>query len=257
MAEEPNSGRVVAPDAPFAHEEMPEEAATEGSEELLGGPPEGMQAVGGHLVDRTSQDDPEAEARQQARGTAVKDPEPPGSKLGERQRERQRERRKQKDAPKLSESEAASALDLMLSTDAPPLPESRFNMEDLAARLKKMELPVPEDEEGVAQFIIELRGLSERELADLDERARRPPTAQEREEGMSGRVRDQNRYFRLIVVESMIEPDLSNERLLSEHGPTAEHVVMRWFLPGEITFIAQRVMQLSGWSDNALVAAKN
>lgn len=67
---------------------------------------------------------------------------------------------------------------------------------------------------------------------------------------------DNNLFLRLIVANSMSDPNLNTPEVLAAHGAiTAEQVVARVFLPGEIARIAEEVMDLSGWSDDAVELA--
>lgn len=67
---------------------------------------------------------------------------------------------------------------------------------------------------------------------------------------------DNNLFLRLIVAQSMSNPNLNTPEVLAAHGAvTSEQVVARVFLPGEIARIAEEVMDLSGWSDDAVEVA--
>lgn len=67
---------------------------------------------------------------------------------------------------------------------------------------------------------------------------------------------DNNLFLRLIVANSMSDPNLNTPEVLAAHGAVnAEQVVARVFLPGEIARIAEEVMDLSGWSDDAVEIA--
>jgi hypothetical protein len=156
------------------------------------------------------------------------------------------------EAPGLSEerkqARAASALSRMLSTEPRPLDHDRFRV----ARLSTEE----ED------FIVVLRGLDQRELRDISRRAMRPSTKDEREQGAGPMLRDLDSSNMLTVATAMLDPDLSgrsaeSQALLQKYGPGPEGVIKQWFAPGEITQMADRVMELSGWSDEALTRAKN
>lgn len=139
-------------------------------------------------------------------------------------------------AAPLSKDEGRSALELMLSTEPPPLPREPYKV----ARLN---------------MTVTLRGLTEKELEDIARRCERRPTKEERERGVIGMQRDNVRFQRLCVVEAMIDPDLAHPQLRERFGPTPEHVLQRWFLAGEIAQMSDFVTDLSGWSDEAVVRA--
>jgi hypothetical protein len=120
--------------------------------------------------------------------------------------------------------------------------------------------PLPAVAAGPATQV--LRGLDQRELRDISRRAMRPSTKDEREQGAGPMLRDLDSSNMLTVATAMLDPDLSgrsaeSQALLQKYGPGPEGVIKQWFAPGEITQMADRVMELSGWSDEALTRAKN
>lgn len=136
----------------------------------------------------------------------------------------------------LTPEQAGSLLDLMLDSNPPELPEDSFRIDRLNS-------------------VVRLRALSEAELEQIGERSMRQPTRVERDQGLSTRVRDQQKLQVLTVSEAMVEPNLRDGRVLSRHGPRPEDVVIKWFLPGEIMKMSDFITDLSGWSDTAVTRA--
>lgn len=159
-------------------------------------------------------------------------------------------------SPERREARAASALQRMLSTEPKPLDHERFKVGRLSPEGEAPDEITPDS------FVVTLRGLDERELKEISRRSMRPSTKAEREAGAGPRVRDPDTGNVLTVATALMDPDLSgstpeSQALLSQQGPGPEHVIRRWFAPGEIQQMADRAMELSGWSDEALVRAKN
>ena len=132
----------------------------------------------------------------------------------------------------LTEPEAVALLDLVLSADPPPLPTEWFRIDRLNAKIK-------------------LRALTDTELEAISDRAMRDPTRREKNQGITGRVRDVSRVQRLTVVEASVEPEFSNAQIREKYG-TGEDAVAQWFVPGEIQRMADLVGDLSGWSENSV-----
>lgn len=139
-------------------------------------------------------------------------------------------------AAQLDEQEASSLLHYMLSAEPAGLPEESFTLERLG-------------------FDVKLRALNEKEIQQIEHRARRPATREEKDQGLAF-ARDPHRGNVLAVATAMVDPDLRNPELLGKHGPNPEHVVQRWFLPGEITRMGDKIMDLSGYAETAVVRAK-
>lgn len=143
-----------------------------------------------------------------------------------------------------SARQANDALASMLATEPPPLPTEVVEMKDLAERM------------GIEQFSVQIRGLNDKELEQVSERATKPPTKAQRKMGMTSGAPDQSRMKRLIVEKAMISPDLTNAALLEKYGPTGEHVIQRWFLSGEIDQLCEAVNDLSGFGAGAVERSK-
>lgn len=69
---------------------------------------------------------------------------------------------------------------------------------------------------------------------------------------------DGNLLQRLIVAKGVVNPDLSDSRLLSKHECfLPEELVQKVFLPGEINNIAELILEVSGFNDNSVEYAGN
>lgn len=141
-----------------------------------------------------------------------------------------------KDEPELAPEEAQSALDAMLSSEPPSNPVESYKVSRLGITLK-------------------LRGVSEQEIDVVGRRAERQPTKAERARGIFAPQRDSARFNLLLSTVGMVDPDLNDSALRQKFGPRPEDVVRRWFLPGEIIQMADVIMDLSGYGDEAVVKA--
>jgi hypothetical protein len=137
----------------------------------------------------------------------------------------------------LDPGEAASALETMLSSSPHDTPEEKREIKRLG-------------------FAVTMRGVGERQVDMIGKRSERPPTKAERARGVIGNQRDAAKFNLLLVTEGMVDPDLTNRDLLGKFGPRPEDVVRNWFLPGEIVALADAVMDLSGYGEEAVTRAK-
>lgn len=172
-----------------------------------------------------------------AEGASEEQPIPPGEDFEDQTITKERR-----------EARASNALSRMLSTEPRPLDHDTFRLGRLST----------EDED----FEVRLRGLDQRELREIGRRAMRPSSKDEREQGAGPMIRDLDSSNMLTVATAMLDPDLSgstaeSQALLQKFGPGPEGVIRAWFAPGEIQQMADRVMELSGWSDEAVTRAKN
>jgi hypothetical protein len=137
----------------------------------------------------------------------------------------------------LPQEVATSALEAMLSSAPKDAPREKFTVK----RLK---------------FNVELQGISERQIDQIGRRSERAPTKSERARGIFTTQRDASRFNLLLVAEGLVDPDLTNRELQAKFGPRPEDIVKTWFLPGEIVQMADVVMDLSGYGEEAVVRAK-
>jgi hypothetical protein len=137
----------------------------------------------------------------------------------------------------LTGEEAQSALEAMLSSTPQAAPTESYKIKRLG-------------------FAVMLQGISERQIDLIGRRSERSPSKTERGRGVFGQQRDINKFNLLLVTEGMLDPDLTNRDLMAKFGPRPEDVVRQWFLPGEIIQLADLVMDLSGYSDEAVKKAK-
>lgn len=100
-------------------------------------------------------------------------------------------------------------------------------------------------------LVVTVRSLTDREFKSISDQAEQPTG---RKQGRKAETEtDNNRFLQLIVATAISDPDFSSAEVMSAHGaiePT--QVVQRVFLPGEIARIAEEVMDLSGWSEDAV-----
>jgi hypothetical protein len=138
--------------------------------------------------------------------------------------------------PAMSPQEAQSALDAMLSSEPPSTPVEPYTVTRLGMTLK-------------------LRGVSEQEIDVVGRRSERQPTKSERARGIFAPQRDSARFNLLLTATGMVDPDLTDSMLQGKFGPRPEDIVRKWFLPGEIIQMADQIMDLSGYGDEAVVRA--
>jgi hypothetical protein len=214
---EPQSPEVV----PGSDEDLLRQAGLPGPDDVARAPGAGSQLPPG--LDAPPAEPPTPGPAQQRRFTEAKAQE------GEK--------------PPLDKEEAQDLLDIMLAAEAPP--------------------PYPEDDfiirrpDGSLTAKIRLRGIPEDEMDLLAARCWRTPTDQEKKAGVTATlVRDMSRLKRLTTGAGMIQPLVTDSRLLAKYGPRPEDVVTNWLLTGEIDKISDAVNDLSGWSEDALTKAK-
>jgi hypothetical protein len=133
--------------------------------------------------------------------------------------------------------EAQSALDAMLTSEPQQAPSERYILKRLG-------------------FTVTLTGISEREIDQIGRRSERQPSRSEKARGLVTAQRDIAKFNLLLVASGMTDPDLSHAELRAKYGQRPEDIVQAWFLPGEIVQMADMVMDLSGYSDEAVVRAK-
>jgi len=140
------------------------------------------------------------------------------------------------------EEKQMTALQILLS--AKPVRQSR----DLKIRKRA----------GLEQdLVITVTSLTDRQFKSIGEEAEVTTGNRGGRRGATPeKTTDNNLFLRLIVANSMSNPNLNTPEVLAAHGAiTAEQVVARVFLPGEIARVAEEVMDLSGWSDDAVELA--
>lgn len=97
-----------------------------------------------------------------------------------------------------------------------------------------------------------LRVLDDDVVDDLRERATKTVKV-----GRNQRERqtDMKKFSSLLVAEATVAPDLADPRLKGKHGSVEPFKMLRkLILPGTITKLADKVMELSGYDDDELVA---
>lgn len=103
-------------------------------------------------------------------------------------------------------------------------------------------------------LVLTIKSLTDREFKSIGEQAEQPTGNRNARRGaQAAKETDNNLFLRLIVANGILDPDLSSPEVLAAHGAiTAEMIVQRIFLPGEVARIAEEIMALSGWDDNAV-----
>lgn len=149
-----------------------------------------------------------------------------------------REKKEEPKADKMDPETADDFLDVLLSAEAPPAPPT--------------EEVVISRPDGSLHVRLTIRGLLDPELETIGDRAWRNSTARERKLGAGDQVRDMTRMKALTVAEAIVVPNLADSTVLTKFGPTPEHVVRKWFLPGEIEGLAEKINDLSGYGEDSV-----
>jgi len=133
-----------------------------------------------------------------------------------------------------------TALQVLLS--AKPVRQQR------SLRIRKRD-GLPQD------LVITINSLTDRQFKAIGEEAEQPVGSrdQRRRAATQAKETDNNLFLRLIVANAIADPQLNAPEVLAAHGAVnAEMVVQRIFLPGEVARIAEEVMSVSGWDDDAV-----
>ena len=107
---------------------------------------------------------------------------------------------------------------------------------------------------------ITVQSLTDRQFKAIGEEAETPTGSREqrRRAVAQSKETDNNLFLRLIVATAIVDPNFNSPQVLAAHEAiSAEQVVSRVFLPGEIAKVAEEVMDLSGWSDDAVELAED
>lgn len=102
---------------------------------------------------------------------------------------------------------------------------------------------------------ITVQSLTDRQFKSIGEEAETPVGSREqrRRAVANAKETDNNLFLRLIVAHAIVDPNFNSPQVLAAHEAiSSEQVVSRVFLPGEIAKVAEEVMDLSGWSDDAV-----
>lgn len=104
-------------------------------------------------------------------------------------------------------------------------------------------------------LVLTIKSLTDAEFKRISDQAEQP-TGQNRaarRQQQATKETDNNLFLRLIVAQGIMDPNLNSPEVLAAHGAiTGEMVVQRIFLPGEVARIAEEIMALSGWDDQAV-----
>lgn len=108
---------------------------------------------------------------------------------------------------------------------------------------------LPED------LILTIKSLTDGEFKAIGEQAEHPAAGGSRSgrRGAQSKETDNNMFLRLIVSRGILDPNLNDPNVLAAHEAiTGETIVQKIFLPGEVARIAEEIMALSGWDDDAV-----
>lgn len=150
----------------------------------------------------------------------------------------------EEEAP-LSERDAQTLLARYLGATPPGPEEEELRVPRVARRLG-----MPENAP-----VVTIRTFDDRLLKKAEERAMRPTTKQEQEQGAGRVTRDTETYHTLVCVEAIVKPDLQQLCQSGKYGPRVEDVVCSWFNIGERQQIAYKLLDLMGYNPQAVASA--
>ena len=103
-------------------------------------------------------------------------------------------------------------------------------------------------------LVLTIKSLTDAEFKRIGEQAEHPVGNRNARRGaQAAKETDNNLFLRLIVSNGIMDPNLNSPEVLAAHSAiTAETIVQRIFLPGEVARIAEEIMTLSGWDDSAV-----
>ena len=108
-----------------------------------------------------------------------------------------------------------------------------------------------------ADLILQLGSLDDRMFEHLRTQAEKPANREARRRGETSE-QDTPLFLRLVVANGVVHPKLDDRAVLNAHGVrTGEKLVRKLMLPGEIVRCAELIMDLSGYSDDAVQRVKN
>lgn len=162
----------------------------------------------------------------------------------------------------LSEMEATRSV-----VDAPSDADVKKEMDALdvllgARAVKQEEEWVIYKRDGLpADLRITITSLTDREFKDISIEAEEAVRAINRRARRAGGEQateiNTDKFLRLIVAKGVINPSFSHPEVLRKHGVhTAEEVVQKLLLPGEVAKISELIMELSGFNEHSVEYAK-
>lgn len=109
---------------------------------------------------------------------------------------------------------------------------------------------LPED------LVLTIKSLTDGEFKRIGEQAEMPGAGgnrSSRRAAAAAKETDNNMFLRLIVSNGILDPNLNDPNVLAAHEAiTGETIVQKIFLPGEVARIAEEIMALSGWDEDAV-----
>lgn len=120
-------------------------------------------------------------------------------------------------------------------------------------------IKIPKRQGLPADLELTVGSLSDRDFKEVSDQSEQPLNRRQRRSGANvQRETDGNLFLRLVVAKGVVNPDLGNAKLLdSQDCFTADQLVQKLLLPGEIARVAEIIMDLSGFNDNTVEFAKN
>ena len=109
---------------------------------------------------------------------------------------------------------------------------------------------LPED------LVLTIKSLTDGEFKKIGDQAEMPNAGgnrSSRRAAAAAKETDNNLFLRLIVLNGILDPNLNDPNVLAAHEViTGETIIHKIFLPGEVARIAEEIMALSGWDEDAV-----
>lgn len=126
---------------------------------------------------------------------------------------------------------------------------------------QKEKIVVPQRPGLPSDLVLTIQSLTDREFKNISDEAESSAPVGNRRQRRAGATEkdvDSSLFLRLIVAAGVVDPPLDHPTVLQKHGVTrGEQVVDRILLPGEISRVAELIMDLSGFNDTTIDYAKN
>lgn len=107
--------------------------------------------------------------------------------------------------------------------------------------------------QGMPRIVVTLKSLTDRQFKALRQQAQKP--AENPKDRKAGKTElDDSLFLRLVVAAAIESPKIASKEVLDALGvKRPDQVVDTLFLPGRITALAERVMELSGFDEDGVL----
>lgn len=128
---------------------------------------------------------------------------------------------------------------------------------DTTSRKNITEILTLNTRKGKPSLRIKIRAIGGEEYKDIQEQC--TDRYRDRKSGNMRSEFDGRKSQRLVIMTCVLEPNLKDDRLLKAYDVSSaspEDVVDKAFLPGETDYIAESILELSGYNEEVLAKVK-